>query len=113
MKWVLFAMVFLFLACEKKEIPLSSHPGAQIYHGVTRMDVRCARCHGDIGEGSSRAPALVTDGHTLPKPEFVKTVLQGRDRMPSFTSVLSDKEIESISDWLEEVHKNAVAGGSR
>ncbi len=112
MKSILFATVFLFLmGCEKKEIPLADHPGAQIYHGILRADVRCYRCHGDVGQGTSRAPSLMTGGKT--HPLFVKTVLEGRNRMPPFASVLSEKDIESISDWLEKVHEKESPNGNR
>ena len=112
MKRVLFLMLFLFFlaGCEKKEIPLGNLPGAQIYHGITRSDVRCFRCHGPIGEGSS-APALVKDGKTIDPALFVKTVLDGRNRMPPFASVLSEVEIKSIIDWLEKVHKKTDGNG--
>lgn len=99
---ILLFTLLLLLSCEKKQIPLGNYPGAQIFHGIVRADVRCYRCHGDIGEGG-RAKALVTNGKTLPRDLFVKTVLNGRDRMPPFESVLSEKEIEEIIKWLEAV----------
>ena len=95
-------MLLLLLSCEKQPIPLGDHPGAQIFHGIVRADVRCYRCHGDVGQGA-RAPALVKNGKTIPHDLFVKTVLDGRDRMPPFASVLSEKEIDEIIKWLEAV----------
>jgi len=107
MKYLLFSMIFLFfLGCEKKEIPLLNHPGAQIYHGQMRVDVRCYRCHGTIGEGSSRAPSLIKEGKTIPHASFIKTVTEGRNQMPGFASVLSEKEVASIIDWLEKIPRN-------
>ncbi|MBI3358451.1 MAG: cytochrome c [Nitrospirae bacterium] len=106
MKWGIFSsalFLLLLLACEKKPIPLGDYPGAQIFNGIVRADVRCYRCHGDIGQGSSRAPALVTNGKTIPRDLFIKTVLNGRDRMPPFESVLSEKDISEIITWLEAV----------
>jgi hypothetical protein len=101
---------FLFLVsgigCEKKPIPLPDHPGGQIFHGIKRADVRCAKCHGDRGEGSARAPALVQSGKTLPPSLFVATVLEGRNRMPPFRSVLTEAEILEIVDWLSKVPLN-------
>ncbi len=120
MKRVFFATIFLFfIGCEKKEIPLGNHPGAQIYHGIMRADVRCYRCHGDIGQGGSRAPSLITGGKTIERSLFVKTVLEGRNRMPPFASVLSEQEIEAIADWLEavstaaSVHEKEEGSGNR
>jgi len=100
---VLFFSLLFLLSCEKKPIPLGDHPGAQIFSGIVRADVRCFRCHGDTGQGTSRAPALTKDGKTIPRDLFVKTVLNGRDRMPPFASVISEKEIDEIIAWLEAV----------
>jgi mono/diheme cytochrome c family protein len=99
---LLFFTLLFFLACEKKTIPLGDYPGAQIFHGIVRADVRCYRCHGDIGQGA-RAPALITSGKSIPRDLFVKTVLNGRDKMPPFASVLSEKDIDEIIKWLEAV----------
>ncbi len=110
MKLILFATIFLFLGCTKTDVPFSDHPGAQIFLGITRADVQCYRCHGDLGQGTSRAPALVTNGKTIERSSFVKTVLQGRNLMPIFASVLSDKEVESIADWLEKLHEAKPSG---
>ena len=96
------SLVFL-LSCEKKPIPLGNTPGAQIFSGIVRADIRCFRCHGDIGQGTSRAPALTTNGKTLSRDLFIKAVLEGRDRMPPFASVLSEKDIDEIIKWLEAV----------
>jgi len=106
-----FLSLLLLLSCESKPIPLgTTYPGAQIFNGIVRADVRCYRCHGDIGQGTSRAPALVTNGKTIPRDLFIKTVLNGRDRMPPFASVLSEKDIDDIIKWLEAVA--ALPGGT-
>jgi len=91
------------VGCEKKPIPLPNHPGGQLFHGMKRADVRCAKCHGDRGEGSVKAPALVQGGKTLSQDQFVATVMEGRNRMPPFRSVLTEDEIISIMDWLSKV----------
>ena len=108
---LLFFSLFFLLSCEKKPIPLEGHPGAQIFSGLVRSDVRCFRCHGDIGQGTSRAPALVKEGKTIPRDLFVKTVLDGRDQMPPFASVLSEKEIDEIIKWLEEAAASSENSG--
>jgi mono/diheme cytochrome c family protein len=102
--------LLLLLSCEKKQIPLGDHPGAQIFSGAVRADVRCYRCHGDTGQGTSRAPALITNGKTIPRDLFVKTVLNGRERMPPFSSVLSEKDIDEIIKWLEAMGATAPGG---
>jgi len=101
-----FATACYFLlvgGCRKKEIPLATHVGGQIFHGITRSDVRCYRCHGDRGEGGLSAPPLVSAGKTIDRDLFIQTVLNGRRRMPSFQSALTEEEILTIIDWLEQV----------
>ncbi|MEK7286536.1 MAG: cytochrome c [Nitrospirota bacterium] len=106
---LLFLSLILLSACEQKPIPLGDYPGAKIFHGITRADVRCYRCHGDIGQGTSRAVELVSGGKTIPRDRFIKTVLNGRGRMPSFMSVLSESDIDEIIKWLEAVHAQKPA----
>jgi len=103
--WVLVVLFSLLAAggCQRKEIPLSTHVGGQIFHGIMRSDVRCYRCHGDRGEGGQSAPPLVSNGKTIDRDLFVQTVLNGRRRMPSFQSALTEEEILTIVDWLEQV----------
>ncbi len=102
----IFSLIFLIIllgGCEKKTIPLISHPGAQIFHAVKRADVRCYRCHGDRGEGTHRGPSLTHAGKTIPHDLFISTVLDGRNNMPPFRSVLTEDEIRQIIDWLEQI----------
>lgn len=98
------ALAFLFYAaCSKGDFPIPTHPGGKIYNGVKRRDVRCFHCHGLRGLGTSQGPSLLLSGKTIPPREFVSAVAHGRSGMPSFKSVLSEKEILLIADWLEKV----------
>ncbi len=102
----IFSVIFLGIllgGCEKKTIPLISHPGAQIFHAMKRTDVRCYRCHGDRGEGTHRGPSLVRGGKTIPDDLFISTVLDGRGNMPPFRSVLAEEDIRQIIDWLGQI----------
>lgn len=96
-------LLWVAAGCEKPSIPLPDHPGGQIFHGIKRADVRCAKCHGNRGEGASRAPALVQSGKTLPQAQFVTTVLEGQNQMPPYSSVLTEAEVISIMDWLSKI----------
>lgn len=103
-KCLLLVIAFLFQAgCVKGDFPMPTHPGGKIYNGVKRRDVRCFHCHGQRGEGTSQGPALVQSGKTIPPRDFVRAVNFGRGGMPSFKSVLAEKEILLIADWLEKV----------
>ena len=103
LKTFFLVLILLTMGCEKKVIPLPDHLGGQIYNGLMRIDVRCVKCHGDLGEGTDRAPALVHDGKTIPRALFIKTVLEGRNRMPMFSTVLNEEQVGQIADWLEKI----------
>jgi mono/diheme cytochrome c family protein len=55
------------------------------------------------GNGTAQGPALLESGKTIAPREFVSAVTHGRSGMPSFKSVLTEKEILLIADWLEKV----------
>ena len=99
--------LFLSFGCAKKDFPLPDHPGGRLFNGAARGDIRCYRCHGDVGKGSSRAPTLVHPGQPIDKEMFVKTVLNGRGRMPSFGSALAESDVLQIIDWLEKASGSA------
>lgn len=104
-QWVLLFTVLLFsdFACSKKERLLPEHPGGQLYHGVTRFDVKCFHCHGNEGRGTIRGPILVQLGKAVPKKRFLSAVRHGKGKMPAFGSVLKEEDILQIIDWLEKL----------
>ncbi|HIE64984.1 MAG: cytochrome c [Nitrospira sp.] len=102
----LLLVLILFLStmgCSKKDIPLPDHPGGQLFSGLLKPAIRCFRCHGTQGEGTSRAPALVKSGKTISVEKFTETVLKGKDRMPRFEGAITEEEIGQIMDWLQKV----------
>lgn len=102
----LLLVLILFLStmgCAKKDIPLPNHSGGQLYSGLQKPALRCFRCHGTQGEGTSRAPALVKSGKTISVEKFTETVLMGRKKMPRFEGAITKEEIGQIMDWLEKV----------
>ncbi|MEO2054282.1 MAG: cytochrome c [Nitrospira sp.] len=101
----LFLVIALLFqtGCVKGDFPMPTHPGGKIYNGVKRRDVRCFHCHGLRGNGTSHGPALLQSGKTISPREFMSAVVHGRGEMPSFKSVLSEKDILLIADWLEKV----------
>jgi cytochrome c oxidase subunit 2 len=75
----------------------------------------CAVCHQPTGKGVPGAfPAL--DGSPVvngPKAEQLKVVLNGRNAMPSWKSVLSDTEIAAVitytrNNWSNKAQENIV-----
>lgn len=101
-----FFSLFLFLnaGCQTKETLLPAHRGGQLYQGKVRMDVKCHGCHGWLGEGSIRAPALATDGRSISYSKFYSAVTFGRGSgMPAYQRIFSEKDIKLIIDWLQQV----------
>ncbi len=64
----------------------------------------CATCHADDYRGGV-GPALGPGSNAANRPaEFMRvSVLEGRGRMPSFRSSLSDQQVETLIEHLLEV----------
>ncbi len=78
---------------------------AALTQGRDVWSARCATCHGPDGGGGT-GPRL-NNGQVLenfPDAEDQTTVVvQGRNNMPSFSSVLSDEEILAVVRYSREV----------
>jgi mono/diheme cytochrome c family protein len=63
----------------------------------------CANCHGDALEGAV-GPALGRDSNSASQPdEFLQvTITQGRGRMPSFQSSLSDQQVDLLIGFIRQ-----------
>ena len=63
----------------------------------------CSNCHGDRLEGGI-GPALGPGSNAASQPdEFLRvTIDEGRGRMPSFSSTLSDAQVERLIGYLRE-----------
>ncbi len=64
MKSLVFLVPALLIACHHNEPPKSPEPAAgtvaaQIDQGKQLYVEKCARCHGDAGQGSAKAPPVV------------------------------------------------------
>lgn len=93
MRWILPTLLtltalacasVLLAACNASEARAST-PGAvaqQVTHGSEVYAARCARCHGDAGQGSRKAPSLVGSG-ALPLHSS-----EGRNRTRPFRTAL-------------------------
>lgn len=61
----------------------------------------CARCHGASLEGGV-GPALGPGSNAAQMSEeyLIRTITDGKGRMPSFRQTLSDEQIERVVDYL-------------
>ncbi|MEX1124059.1 MAG: cytochrome c [Acidimicrobiia bacterium] len=71
--------------------------GEEIYLQV------CANCHGDSMQGAV-GPSLGPGSNTASQPdEFLRvTISQGRGRMPSFQSSLSDDQVDRLIGFIRQ-----------
>jgi len=63
----------------------------------------CANCHGDSLQGAV-GPSLGPGSGAASQPdEFLRvTISQGRGRMPSFQSSLSDEQVERLIGYIRQ-----------
>lgn len=97
--WVLLGAVFL-VSCSFGR-PAEEASGQQMY------DQLCARCHGEQLEGRL-GPALGAGSAMVGESdEFLRfSILNGRGSMPSFSSYLSDDQVDRIVDYIREAQSS-------
>ena len=59
----------------------------------------CAGCHGGDRSGG-RGPALLPERLTGDAAQYSTTITNGRGGMPSFSSKLSQDEINALAEWI-------------
>lgn len=95
------AMASLIAACSLGGTPEDA-TGGEIYADL------CANCHGaDLGGGIG--PALGPgSGSADETDEFLEfTIVNGRGRMPSFSSSLDDSQLDRLVGYVREVQDDA------
>ncbi len=77
--------------------PPEDATGDQIYLQL------CANCHGDSLQGAV-GPSLGPGSNAASQPdEFLRvSISQGRGRMPSFQSSLSDEQVERLIGYIRQ-----------
>ena len=78
-------------------VPEPDATGEEIYLQL------CSRCHGDDLQGGI-GPPLGPGSNAAEQPDafLVITVEHGRGRMPSFSTVLDDQQLERLIGFLRE-----------
>ncbi|HLF60582.1 MAG TPA: cytochrome c [Acidimicrobiia bacterium] len=92
---LLFAALLLGLLSACIGRPADEATGQEIYLQL------CANCHGESLQGAL-GPALGPESNSASQPdEFMRVAIsQGRGRMPSFESSLTDDQVEVLIDFL-------------
>jgi mono/diheme cytochrome c family protein len=98
-KLPIFALIALLGGCGVGRPP-DDADGAEIY------SMLCANCHGADLEGRV-GPALGAGSNSADLPDsFLEiTIEHGRGRMPSFSTVLSDDQMEKLIDYIRHVQQ--------
>ena len=98
MRGLLFLALLAVLLAGCVGRPPADATGEEIYLQL------CSNCHGDRYEGGL-GPALGAGSEVAGQPdEFLRVaIVQGRGRMPSFQSSLTDDQVEILITHLREV----------
>jgi mono/diheme cytochrome c family protein len=73
----------------------------------------CSSCHGDDGAGSAlgkrlKSPDLRTkEIHDKAASELVKTITDGKDKMPPFGGQLTPDQINALVEYVRSLHTPA------
>lgn len=92
------AVALLGTACSLGR-PADEATGEEIYAEL------CASCHGADLEGGAVSPALGPGSSSADESdEFLEfTIMNGRGRMPSFSSSLEDEQLDRLVGYIREV----------
>lgn len=98
------ALVLGVSACtQAPELPEGAD--AQLVEGRNVWQARCATCHGPDGGGGT-GPRL-NEGRVLERfadpADQVAIIENGKGNMPSFSSVLTEEEIEAVIRYTREI----------
>lgn len=98
------ALVFGVSACtQAPELPEGAD--AQLVEGRNVWQARCATCHGPDGGGGT-GPRL-NEGRVLERfadpADQAAIIKDGKGNMPSFSSVLTEEEIEAVIRYTREI----------
>jgi len=98
LRWAAIGLALFSLAACTLGRPADDASGQEIYEQL------CARCHGDDlsgGVGPDIGPASYSAGETAEYLRF--TIVNGRGRMPSFSTTLEDEQVDRLVAYLREV----------
>lgn len=82
----------------------SAKAGAALF-----SDKGCTYCHGSVGQGAKKGPAL-TDlwkDKTWTNEKLTNQILNGGQKMPPFQDSVTDDEVKDLIAWLRAKNKPA------
>lgn len=80
----------------------SAKTGAALF-----SDKGCTYCHGSVGQGAKKGPALtdVWKDKTWTNEKITNQILNGGQKMPPFQDSVSDDEVKDLIAWLRAKNK--------
>jgi mono/diheme cytochrome c family protein len=75
---------------------------AQAASGAQLFSANCSSCHGPDGAGGEVGPNLQKSSVAENLAQVEKQVRNGGGAMPPFSDVLSDKEIDTVANYVVE-----------
>ena len=103
-----FLLAFAVVAATPSPAIVSGNARADEQAGaVLFRDKGCAYCHGEGGIGTRKAPSLVElrkDKLWTPA-KITHQILNGGQKMPSFSDALTDRQIAQLVAWLRAKHR--------
>lgn len=91
------AIAVVLTACSVGR-PADDATGAEIYAQL------CSNCHGDdLGGGIGPPLGPGSDAASEPDDFLAFTIMNGRGRMPSFSSSLDDAQLDRLITYMREV----------
>jgi mono/diheme cytochrome c family protein len=78
----------------------SEQAGANLFR-----DKGCAYCHGTNAQGTAKGPSLAHVRKTLQAPKIADQIMNGGQKMPSFSDSLSNDEVAQLVAFLRSKHR--------
>ena len=109
-RWIGAAAVAatMMAGCAGKQLPKEAitNPGQVIFNGYGNPKATCFKCHNGDGHGAFMGPDLSVRAKKLTADKAVRTIHDGKSRMPSFKGDLTDDEMTKLADWIMTLPSN-------
>jgi len=100
MRRLLAVLLLGLTACSSVTRPGPEDTGEQIYTAL------CVNCHGPNLVGGIGPPLGPGSNAARQPDEFLSfAIIEGRGRMPSFSTVLNDQQVEKLISYIREVQR--------
>jgi mono/diheme cytochrome c family protein len=102
-----YLLLFILLAILSNPLFASNTKDSERAGSILFRDKGCTHCHGDDGRGTKKGPDLsALRKDTLWTPEKITNqILNGGQKMPSFSDTVTDAEVAQLVAFLRAKHK--------